>query len=129
MKIRIKDNSIRLRLDKRDIDQLSKNGHVTSRTMIPGDGCIDKFIYALKEGGSEISALLANNTITISIPKDRVTKWTQSEEVGIEHTLDLKNGDRLRLLIEKDFQCLMDRPHENEDHMFPNPLVKTNQSH
>lgn len=122
MKIRIKDNSVRLRLDKKDLDTLSNKRAIFSTTQFPGLGGQQVFSYGIKSvQQDEIAAQYANGNITIFIPQSKTDHWINSDQVGIEDTIPLGQETNLKILIEKDFKCLVDRPHENEDHMFDNP--------
>lgn len=70
--------------------------------------------------GTELRASFDNNTITITLSQPEVDTWVASEQVGIKGNLTLENGDKLSILVEKDFKCLTERS-EDESDMFPNP--------
>lgn len=71
----------------------------------------------------EMTASFSNNCICVYVPEDQASTWAGSEqEVGMEHLVRFDgNGNSLRILIEKDFKCLAERPGEDESDNFPNP--------
>lgn len=119
MKIRIRGNSIRLRLDKKDIDSLSNSGMVQEQTTFPSG----KFTYELRSSDSEkgISTYLGASTIGVQISSQTSKNWCTGEDVGIYHTLEMNDGSELRIILEKDFACLSTREGEDDTHAFPNP--------
>jgi len=74
------------------------------------------FSYALDSGPvADITAMLKENRIRVTIPAARAASWAGSDETGIHSA-----GGSLRILIEKDFQCAHPEGEENAD-AFPNP--------
>jgi len=114
MKLRIKGNSIRLRLTKSEVNQLLEKGEVSDQCYI-----IDRaLIYTiLIDDSNDKRVSFYNNKIQVSLKKYETLKWGREDEVTIKHILE--NG--FNLLIEKDFKCLIERPEENNDDMFENP--------
>ncbi|MCC8427103.1 hypothetical protein [Mucilaginibacter sp. UR6-11] len=112
MKIRIKGNSLRYRLTKRDVEQFSKEGYLEEITNFGGP-CL---IYALQRGGDDgLKASFNNNKILLTIPVAMAIEWAQTERVGFEG-----QDNDLFLLIEKDFKCL-DNVAEDQSDNYPNP--------
>lgn len=112
MKLRIKGNSIRLRLSRRDIAQLETNGRVEEWVEFGRTG---RFGYALEVGGETVAASFAGGRITVSLPYSLAREWTASDRIGIEA------GGTPQILIEKDFACLTPRVGEDESEMFRHP--------
>lgn len=122
MKIRIRENSIRFRLTKSEVDELAEKGELIQQTHFP-DGHGITFQYGLKSHhhGNDIRADHQNNGIIISLPAEHLSHWAKTEEVGIESFLPIAQDERLRILIEKDFACLTAQEHENDSDAFANP--------
>lgn len=118
MKLRIKGNSIRFRLNKSDVDRLSAEGHLEEQTHF-GNAV---FTYAVEADMEAVSlrASLEHNRIVLHVPDEFLTGWPQNEKIGMRGEVDLKNGSSLSLLIEKDFVCLDDTEEDQSDN-FPNP--------
>lgn len=117
MKIRIRGNSIRYRLDKGDIATLQETQQVAEITTI-GAGTLHFSIHA-KDAAPAIS--LHENGVQLFLPVAQVTEWTTTEQVGFKHELPNADGSILHLLIEKDFKCLTERD-EDESQAFENPM-------
>lgn len=120
MKLRIKGNSIRYRLTKTDIQELGEKEYVEDRTEVGPD----LFVYSL-QGYDElnINATLGLNKLTIYMPKSMIREWISTERVGYNHTMNLASGNKLHLLLEKDFKCL-DETIEDQSDNYENPLMQ-----
>ncbi len=116
MKIRINGDTIRMRLTPEEVTSLVKTGSISDSCQFP-NATLRYGISTSEEG--TISARFTENHIGISVPANQLNDWDSDNRVGFEHKLD----DRLLILIEKDFQCLHPRKHENEDHLYPNPTA------
>ncbi|HAW19536.1 MAG TPA: hypothetical protein DCX14_05065 [Flavobacteriales bacterium] len=120
VKIRIKDNSLRLRLTQSEVDNFKSNKRVESVIAFPNNA---RLIYSLHWGLAEdYSVGFDANTINIVVPNAAGEKWLEPTEVGMETNLNLPKDQSLRVLIEKDFACLTERVEEDESDNFPNPL-------
>lgn len=123
MKIRIKGNSVRMRITRSELDKIGTDGEITEKTEF-GHAAL---IYILKVADiDELYATFDNNTITMLVPRSFARQWVDTDRVGFEHNMDLGNGKKLFLLIEKDFKCL-DETHEDQTDNFDNPLLVRNQ--
>lgn len=121
MKLRIKGNSIRLRLTRNEVTRLETNGAVRE-TVGFGPG-LKGMSYELVTSPStdELKAEFADGTIRVSVPESAALRWAGSEDVAIETAQPTGDGEQLKILIEKDFECLADRAGEDESDAFPNP--------
>jgi hypothetical protein len=120
MKIRIKGNSIRIRLTKSEVDRFGKEGFIEEHTQFG----TSKLSYCLKQKTQEsMSATFENNTVTIYMSETWAEEWTNTERVGYEHTMPLPDGKELYLLVEKDFVCL-DNTSEDQSDNYPNPMAE-----
>jgi hypothetical protein len=118
MKIRIKGNSIRIRLTQIEVKNFADNGFIEEAT----EFIENKLFYALAvtTNVSELSAQMIDNKITLLVPESIAQNWTTTDLVGIENKFDIGNDKKLFLLVEKDFVCL-DNTFEDQSDMFPNP--------
>ncbi len=118
MKLRIKGNSIRIRLTKTEVSTLANSGYLQEQTTFP----TNKFEYRLQadDAATELSAILDNNTITLLVPKTFVKDWPNNAVVGMDTKMHLTATESLYLLIEKDFVCL-DETHEDQSDHYENP--------
>ena len=118
MKIRILENSVRLRLRQSEVEQLAKTGRVR-QTINFG---ISALHYAIQKSEvDEIQAIYESNEILISVPIKTIDDWFNSDQVSLQKLTLLNEKETLTILIEKDFKCLTVRAGEDESDMFPNP--------
>ena len=120
MKLRIRDNAIRLRLVRREVKTLQTEGLVSARTGFP-DGRVFSYRVESSRASAELEALFSDNIVTVRIPEAAVLAWASSEQVSIVGDLLLGDGEMLQLLVEKDFECLAPREGEDESDMYPHP--------
>jgi hypothetical protein len=118
MKLRIKDNSLRLRLSRSEVDRLSSEGYLEDRTEFGNSA----FIYALqtKKGITDLEAGFSDNKMTMYVPADIPAIWATNETVGYSNNMRLADGKELFLLLEKDFKCI-DNSAEDQSDNFENP--------
>lgn len=124
MKIRIKGNSIRLRLTQTEVEIVGA-GQVVQETVPFGKGQ-PTFRYALHADPEtdKILATYADHALRIGISPNQVKQWADTDQVGLEENIVWEDGTTLHVLIEKDFQCLHRRPAEDESDNFPNPAAE-----
>ena len=121
MKLRIKDNSIRLRLNRPEVEQFGKTKMLEGSTDF-GNGV---FIYAIRydEHATEINATLSNNRISMNIPPLIAAAFVNSDTVGFQNEIMFGDGRKLFLLFEKDFKCIDGEPLEDQSDNYENPAV------
>ena len=121
MKLRIKGDSLRLRVSRSEVarllagDCLEDTIHFTPETRA-------KFTYALQQEPlvSRPTVQYAGSKVTILVPADQANDWGITDRVEIAEDINLGSAGTLALLIEKDFACL-DRSDEDNQDTFPNP--------
>lgn len=120
MKLRIRDNSIRLRLMRGEVDALKRDGTVVAYTAFPGGRSLG---YRVESSPASVKpeAYFSESEVTVRLPETAVLAWASSEQVSIEGEQQLVDGDALRILVEKDFACLAPRADEDESDMYPHP--------
>ena len=119
MKIRIRGNSVRIRLSKPEVALFAQEGHVEERTEFANSA----LVYAVKSSKAEaLSADFVDGSITLYVPTDMLQQWASTDQVGMDCNMPLPNGKRLYLLIEKDFKCIDADVTEDQSDMYENPL-------
>ncbi|MDP6993302.1 MAG: hypothetical protein QGF87_03005 [Woeseiaceae bacterium] len=120
MKLRVLDNSIRLRLTRSEVDAVNDSGLVRGRVRFAGSNTFD---YVLESSPATVKpeAHISNNVLTVRLPEMDVQQWAASEQVSIRSAQLLDGDNQLTILVEKDFQCLAPREGEDESDMFPHP--------
>lgn len=122
MKLRIRDNSVRLRLTRGEVETLRSEGLVKARTGFPGGR---EFQYIVESSPACVNpgAFLSECVITVRLPEATVLKWANSEQTSIQGEQPL-DDEPLSILVEKDFACLAPREGEDESDMFPHPAAR-----
>jgi hypothetical protein len=116
MKLRIRGNSLRLRLSQREVTQLEQDGRVEDSIAFGPT----KLTYVLTTSPvAQMGATYEDSRIVVTLPKERAQTWTASEEVGVEH-----DDGALRILVEKDWSCLKPRDGEDDSDAYPHPEKK-----
>ena len=122
MKLRLKGNSIRVRLDRRDIEGLIDRGKIDDAVRF-GPGLA--FSYAVEVGAApreRPKASYVDGCLTIRIDSEDAEEWLVSDRVGFDHEQAVDGGG-VRVILEKDFACI-DRPlgeEEDDAYAFANP--------
>lgn len=123
MKLRIRDNSLRLRLTRSEIEKIARRESVTSSIQL-GALSKNRLLYCLESCSklSRVEVSFLDQVIRIVVPEREALAWALGSDVGI-YGEQTNNGETIKILIEKDFFCLKPRSHEQEDEsdMFPNP--------
>jgi hypothetical protein len=121
MKLRIHENSLRLRLTQKEVGQFRRSGRVDAAICFGPDRILSYSIEILPDA-AEVSADFDARVMRVLVPTGIAIQWTDSHDVSIQASQPTGEGLRLELLIEKDFQCLH-RTAEQERDAYPNPLA------
>lgn len=103
-----------------EVDALRQQGVVSARTTFPGGR---EFRYEVESSPASVTpaAFYSDNILSVRLPESTVLAWATTEQVSIEGSQALVDGDSLRILVEKDFVCLTGRDDEDESDMYPHP--------
>lgn len=120
MKMRVRGNSIRLRLTQSEVKIFGENNLIEESIEFGGE---KNLIYALesKSDVEKVKAEFNENRVVITIPRNEANNWINSNRIGIKAEQNIGGEKFLRLLIEKDFACLETREGEDESDAFPHP--------
>src|SRR3954469_21225179 len=120
MKLRIRGNSIRIRLGQSEVRMLATDGVVEEVTVF-GPSRRQHFGYALFASPAELSvgAAVDDGRIVISAPADLIQRWATTDQIGINAVQRTGDDGDLTILIEKDFECIDAPPEESQEDAFP----------
>ena len=118
MKLRIKGNSLRIRLTKTEVSTIATTGYLEEETWFGSN----KLVYALQrvDEGNELTAILDHHKITMFVPAALTKEWPVNNVISFEANMPLANNKMLYLLLEKDFVCL-DHTTEDQSDNYENP--------
>src|SRR5262245_51805082 len=120
MKLRLRHNSIRLRLGKSEVERLIESGECREAIVFPGGHRLE---YALASSpAAKMAVSLADALIRVEVPEPDLAGWCSSDQVGLSAEVFVSHGTSLQVLIEKDFRCLDPRVPEDQSDTFDNPL-------
>lgn len=123
MKLRIHENSIRLRLKPSEVASLRNEGKVED-TLWFGAGVYLAYGLKVSSRTDVLETDFAGNRLRIFVPEAWVAPWADSEQEGFEGVQPIEGGETLRISVEKDYKCLH-RPMEAEEgDIFPHPLAE-----
>lgn len=102
------------------MDTLRDTGFVSATTGFPGSRGLE---YRVESSPAcvNVTALFSDNTMRVRLPESVVLAWATTEQVSMAGEQTLDDGNRLTILVEKDFTCLAPREGEDESDMFPHP--------
>jgi len=121
MKLRLLDDSIRLRLSRDEVVAADEQGIVEGQTRFP-DGSVFTFALEALKNGSDASASYASDRLVVKLPAPKISAWANDDAaVSLHGELQLPLGGRLKLLVEKDFRCLSPPDDEDQSNLFQNP--------
>ena len=122
MKLRIKGNTIRLRLLRSEVERLCSADIVSEeiRFGTATDQAL-KYSIAASDGIEEVTVQFSDNQILVLLPESVAMNWTGGGDAGIQTSIDVGNNTELSVLIEKDFECVGRPDDPDKADAFPNP--------
>src|SRR5579862_1085329 len=118
MKLRIRGNSLRVRLTRSEITELVETCVIENRVQL-GAQPECALVYRLELSGAvaKPETVFQQSQIRIRLPLAAAMAWAHGQGIGIYG----EEAWGLKLAIEKDFKCLEPRPGEDESDAFENP--------
>ena len=125
MKLRIKGNSLRLRVSRSELASLLDGGRI-EETIHFSASPEAKLTYALNSAvqSAAVSIEYEPQAVTVILSKDQTCVWGSESEVGVYGELDIGDAGFLEVIVEKDFACLDQSDEDNID-TYANPHAGT----
>lgn len=120
MKLRVRGNSLRLRITRTELDNFASSGAIHDSVEFGDDAQLTYRLITdrqLKQPAADFS----KGVISVRVPTDMVERWLQPDQVSLRGEQALGAGASLSILVEKDFACLAPREGEDDSDAFPNP--------
>jgi hypothetical protein len=121
MKLRVRGNSLRIRVSQGELNRIVTEGSAGDAVRFAPGRELAYRVEAVADG--ELRAEFSGDQVLVRIPRERLRLWMAPKEVSIVGEQGVGDGERLRILIEKDFTCLAPREGEDDADLFPNPLA------
>jgi hypothetical protein len=123
MKLRFRNNTLRLRVNQREVETLSKGNALQERVAFPGANDLSYVLETSPEPGGKAS--FREGIIRVSAPRTEVKNWAASNtSLGIYFDLPA-NGSVLKIAIEKDLECVDGPEEERDPDAFPREALKS----
>ena len=113
MKLRIEDDTLRLRLSEGEVNEFASTGRVMGAVHF-GTGPNQQLTYSLERGSEPAQTLPAaepvqihyeSGALTVLVPFAVAKTWIETTQNGFSHDLPLAANQSLRILVEKDLDC------------------------
>ncbi len=125
MKLRIRGDTLRLRLKKNEVERIAAGASIVEETYFPGS--VLKFRLDASESIA-ITASFDNSGLAVNVPKSKALDWADTDDVSLHTEQRLPGAGCLSILIEKDFKCLEPGHHrdcEDDEDTFPHPSAQS----
>lgn len=116
MKLRIQENSLRLRLTQKEVAGLRERGVVECAIRFSADRVL-RYAVISAPAAAGISVSYEGDSISVVLPRAVANSWAEGDSVTIEGSCS-----GVKILVEKDFQCLHNSA-ERDPEAYPNPLA------
>ena len=135
MKLRIKGNSLRLRVTRPELATLAEGGQVAEVVRF-GPGPRERLAYVLRvadlpagaavpapSAGRTVWATLDGQEVRVTLAPAAMRRWREPDAVGVDGRQPVGTGEELYVLVEKDFACVDGPPGSEDPDAFRNPTA------
>jgi hypothetical protein len=121
MKLRIKGNSIRLRVSRSELERFLSGSRI-EETVHFAPETDARLIYALESARQAVPVVVRYQpqAVTVVLSEDQARIWSGENEIGVYTSVEIGAAGALEVIVEKDFACL-DRSDEDNSDTFANP--------
>jgi hypothetical protein len=118
MKLRFHQNSLRFRLNQLEVGRLAAGYRLTEEVWLPGSDQPLQYSLGVHEGETAVEFHLASGGLTVLLRHAEVKVWAKAAELEFHRSLPTLRQP-LKLMIEKDLECLDGPAEERDPHAFP----------
>ena len=111
MKLRFRKNSLRLRVNRREVEQLSTGQRLSEQVHFPNDTHLAYLLESVPSPSPQVE--FQAGLIRVAVPRADLQIWAESDAIGMYFDLPA-NGTSLKVAVEKDLECV-DGPEEERD--------------
>ena len=116
MKLRFRENTLRLRVNRREVDRLAAGEAVEEQLTFP-DSAHLRYMFETV-GDQEPLVSFKEGLIRVAAPLAQVRDWAHGDSIGLY--FHVPAGELiLKVSIEKDLQCVDGSPEELDPDAFP----------
>lgn len=122
MKLRLRGNSIRLRLTQAEVGALEAGREVADSTGLGPGHFLEFGVRPGTRESLEISATA--HGFFILVPQNTLSQWAAGADEGFEADIRISDSETTRVTVQKDYACLKPRGEEDHD-SFAHPDSET----
>jgi len=100
MKLRIRGNSLRLRVSKTELARIAESGKAEDTVRFSSEQSL-RYAIEVRPTGA-VTATFADAAILVTLPRARLDLWLRPGEVSVEGSQPVGGGKVLQILLEKD---------------------------
>jgi|SRR6478672_11915878 hypothetical protein len=116
MKLRLRGNSVRLRVNQREVAALGAGRALSEGVRFPAG---NSFIYTLEPfPASTPEASFRDGIICVKVPESTLRDWAANDLIGLYFDLPGRESN-LKVTIEKDLECVNESAEERDPYAFP----------
>jgi hypothetical protein len=116
VKLRFRENSLRLRVNRPEVENLAAGGSLEERVEFPGGARLTYVLESSREPAAE--ATFRGGVIRVAAPDWQIKDWARGEAIGLYFQV-AANESPLRVAIEKDLECVGGSAEERDPEAFP----------
>src|ERR1700747_114776 len=98
MKLRFRQNSLRLRVNRREVEDLATGEGLRERVSFPGNSEFAYVLESVQSGFPQVE--FKAGVIRVTVPTADVRTWAESDAIGMYFDLPA-NGTLLQVAVEK----------------------------
>ncbi|NND34300.1 MAG: hypothetical protein HKN76_17075 [Saprospiraceae bacterium] len=118
MKLRLKENTIRIRLSIDEVNLLVVEGQVAGRTFLSAKNYLE---YSLRLAKS-LGLTYLDQHLILELPRETLKDWNLNQTVGFNWKIPIdESTEEIQITLEKDFKCLTIREGEDESNLYDHP--------
>ena len=100
MKLRIRGNSLRVRVSKTELAKIAETGKAEDTVRFSSEQSL-RYAIEVRPTGA-VTATFGDAAILVTLPKARLDLWLRPGEVSVEGSQPVGGGKVLQILLEKD---------------------------
>ena len=121
MKLRFRNNSVRLRLNQREVEKIAAGSPLEEQVAFPEGKVFSYILETVPEAEPDVS--FKHGVIRVCAPALTIKEWAANESIGIYFDFPV-SASVLKVAIEKDLECTDGPPEERDPNAFPRRVGK-----
>jgi hypothetical protein len=121
VKLRFRNNSLRLRVNQREVQTLASGLAITEEILFPGNARMTYTLQASPDHSPQ--ARYEGGNISVLAPGELLHDWAGGDQIGLYFRVPA-DTTVLAIAIEKDLECVDGSPEERDPEAFPRAAEK-----